>query len=109
MQCAKGRDEHASISGDVAISAELLIEIQGEDFAYAGEAIGWNSHQALIRTSAPLALGTEITIYVPRTGRSTPALIVSETREPSHFGVELAAPDSFWDGNEAQRQQQRSL
>jgi hypothetical protein len=106
---AKGMDELANVSGDVAIWAELLIEIQGQCFAYAGEAIGWNSREVLIRTSAPLALGSEITIHVPRTGRSTPALIVSEAREVSHFGVDLTAPDSFWDGPEAQRREQRSL
>lgn len=95
MRSAKDISELANIPGDARVWAELLIEIQGERFAYAGEAIGWNARQALIRTSAPLTLGTEITIHVPRTGRSTPGLIVSEARELSHFGVELAAPDSF--------------
>ena len=103
MPSAKTIDELFNIPVNIGISAELLIEIQGERFAYAGEAIGWNSRQALIRTSAPLALGSEITIHVPRTGRSTPGVIVSEARQLSHFGVELAAPDSFWDGPE-QRQ-----
>jgi hypothetical protein len=95
MRSAKDINELGNIPGEARISAELLIEIQGERFAYAGEAIRWNARQALIRTSAPLALGTEVTIHVPRTGRSTPGLIVSEARELSHFGVELAAPDSF--------------
>ena len=95
MRSAKGINELANIPGDTRVSAELLIEIQGERFAYAGEAIDWNARQALIRTSAPLAVGTEVTIHVPRTGRSTPGLIVAKARELSHFGVALAAPDSF--------------
>ena len=102
MPPAKGIDERGTISGNVPVWAELLIEIRGERFAYAGEAIGWTARQALIRTSAPLSLGSEITIHVPRTGRSTPGRIVSETRELSHFGVEFAAPGSFWDAVETQ-------
>src|ERR1051326_8708272 len=95
MRSAKGIHEPIDIPGDTPVSAELLIEIRGERFAYAGEAIGWNARQALIRTSAPLTLGTEVTIHMPGTGRSTPGLIVSEARELSHFGVELSVPDSF--------------
>lgn len=93
MRPANATNELTDSSRDIA--TELLIEIQGERFVYAGEAIGWNARQALIRTSAPLALGTEVTVHVPGTGRSMPGLIVSEARELSHFGVELAAPESF--------------
>lgn len=89
----KGIEEPGTISADVPVCAELLIEIQGDNFAYAAQAIGANSHQALIRTSAPLCLGTPVTIYLTQTGRSATGRIISETRELSHFEVEFTTSD----------------
>jgi hypothetical protein len=43
------------------IAADVLIEIQGERFAYAGETITVNLHGALVRIAAPLKLGDRIT------------------------------------------------
>lgn len=82
---------------EAAFSAELLIELPGERFVYAGQAIAGNSRQALIRTSAPLGVDTEVTIHIPSTGQSAVGRIVSEARELSHFGIELRAPEDFWD------------
>ena len=42
------------------IETDVLIEVQGEGFAYAGETVRVNLHGALIRTSAPLEIGTPV-------------------------------------------------
>lgn len=72
--------ERKTILGEVPVAAELLIEIRGENFVYAGQAIGASSRRAQIKTSAPLCLGTEVTVYVAETGRSATGRIISETQ-----------------------------
>lgn len=86
--------ESKTILGEVPVAAELLIEIRGENFVYAGQAIGASSRRAQIKTSAPLCLGTEVTVYVAETGRSATGRIISETQGLSHFGVEFTLFDA---------------
>lgn len=59
-------------------SGDLLIEIRGERFAYAAHAIGMIDRGMLIKTSAPLGLGTEVIVHMHSSGRSASARIVSE-------------------------------
>lgn len=87
--------EPKTILGEVPVAAELLIEIRGENFVYAGQAIGASSRRAQIKTSAPLCLGTEVTVYVAETGRSATGRIISETQGLSHFGVEFTLFDAL--------------
>jgi hypothetical protein len=77
------------------ISSDVLVEIQGERFAYAGETITVNLHGALVRSSAPLKVGDRVVIHVQQTGKSAPAVIVFND-DPSQFGVELENPANIW-------------
>ena len=78
------------------IATDVLIEVQGERFASAGETVTINIHGALVRISAPLKLGDRITIYVHRTGKSAAAVIVFADDVLSLFGVELERPENIW-------------
>jgi len=79
------------------IETDVLIEVRGEDFAYAGETVRVSLHGALIRTSAPLQLGTPVTVYVHRTGKSAQAHIVSVVHDTgSRYGIELDHPSNIW-------------
>lgn len=78
------------------ITTDILIEVQGEGFAYAGQTVTVNVHGALIRTSAPLKLGDQITLHVHLTGQSTIATVVFAIEELSHFGIELDHAENIW-------------
>lgn len=78
------------------IAADVLIEVQDERFAYAGETITVNLHGALVRVAAPLKLGDRIILYVHRTGRSADAGVVFADYEASQFGIELDRPEDVW-------------
>ena len=87
----------ASTRRSTRIETDVLIEVRGEDFAYAGETIRVSFHGALIRTSAPLEIGTPVTVYVHRTGKSAPAHIVSLVDDTSSgYGIELDKPSNIW-------------
>ena len=79
------------------IETDVLIEVQGDGFAYAGETERVSLHGALIRTSAPLELGTPVTVYVHRTGKFASAHIVSVIHDASsRYGIELDQPGNIW-------------
>ena len=78
------------------IATDVLIEIQGDGFAYAGETVSANLHGALVRISAPLNLGDRVTIYIQSTGKSAVAVIVFADHQLSQFGVELEHPENIW-------------
>jgi hypothetical protein len=78
------------------IPTDVLVEVQGEGFAYAGETLTVNRHGALVRTSAPLNLGDRLTIHVPQTGKSTNGSVVFADYQLSRFGIELDAPENIW-------------
>ena len=78
------------------VTADILIEIQGERHAYAGETVTVNLHGALVRIAAPLNLGDRITLYVHRTGKSAGAGVVFADYEASLFGIELDGPANIW-------------
>ena len=79
------------------IETDVLIEVQGDGFAYAGETLRVSLHGALIRTSAPLEVGTPVTVYVHRTGKSASAHIVSVIHDvSSRYGIELDQPGNIW-------------
>jgi PilZ domain len=79
------------------IETDVLIEVQGDGFAYAGETVRVSLHGALIRTSAPLQVGTPVTVYVHRTGKSAQAQIVSVVHDTSsRYGIELKHPGNIW-------------
>ena len=78
------------------VAADVLIEVQGERFAYAGETITVNLHGALVRIAAPLKLGDRITLHVHTTGKSAGAGIVFADHEAAQFGVELDSPENIW-------------
>jgi len=78
------------------MAADVLIEIHGERFAYAGETVTVNLHGALVRIAAPLKLGDRITLYVHTTGRSADAEVVFADYEASQFGIELESPEDIW-------------
>lgn len=79
------------------INYDVLVELQGERFAYAGETSVVNLHGALIRTAAPLQLGMPVTIHVHRTGKAAAGRVVFASYEtPPHYGVELEKPANIW-------------
>lgn len=91
------RPTDSPLRRSVRVAADVLIEVQGDGFAYAGEAVTVNLHGALIRTAAPLELGSPITIHVHGTGKSAQGRIVFASFEASpHYGVELDQPDNIW-------------
>jgi hypothetical protein len=78
-------------------SAEVVIELQDERFAYAGQAVAVSAQGAVIRTSAPLAIGAEVRIHAHSTGRSALARVLSGAREVSLSRMELSSPEYIWD------------
>jgi len=78
------------------VAADILIEVQGERFAYAGETVTVNLHGALVRIAAPLKLGDRIIIYVHRTSKSAVAGVVFANYEESQFGIEFDRPEHIW-------------
>jgi len=74
----------------------VLVEMQGEEFAYAGQTITVNLHGALVRIAAPLKHGDRVTVHVHRTGKSVPASIVFADCGRSQFGIELEHPENVW-------------
>ena len=94
MSPDNGNDSSARRS--TRIATDVLIEVQGEGFAYAGETITANLHGALIRTSAPLKLGDRITVHVQSMGKSAVATVVFADPESAQFGLELENPDNLW-------------
>ena len=89
---------HASIlRRSTRVSTDILIEVQGDGFAYAGEAVTVSLHGSLIRTCAPLKIGMPIIVYVHRTGKSASAHVVFEGYENErHYGIELDRPGNIW-------------
>jgi len=82
------------IAADMA--ADVLIEVRGERFAYAGETVTVNLHGALVRIAALLKLGDRITLHVHHTGKSAGTDIVFADYEASQFGIELESPENIW-------------
>jgi hypothetical protein len=90
-------DDAVKARRSTRIETDVLIEVQGNGFAYAGETVRVSLHGALIRTSASLEVGTPVTVYVHRTGRSAQALIVSVVHDStSRYGIELDRPGNIW-------------
>jgi PilZ domain-containing protein len=80
----------------IPTDANVLVEMPGEEGAYAGETITVNLHGALVRIAAPLKRGDRVTIHVHRTGKSVPASIVFADCGRSQFGIELEHPENVW-------------
>jgi len=79
------------------VKYDVLVELEGEKFAYAGETIVVNLHGALIRSSAALDLGSPVIIHVQQTGKAAQAKVVFASYDrPPHYGVELEKPDNIW-------------
>jgi hypothetical protein len=79
------------------VATDILIEVKGEKFAYAGETVVVNLHGGLIKTAARLEVGTLITIFVHRTGKSGRARVVfAPPDDRSHYGVELEQAENIW-------------
>ena len=79
------------------VQTDVFIELQGDGFVYAGETLTVSLHGALVRTSAPLAVGMPVTVYVYRTGHAAPARVVyAAQNSPSQYGIELDCPHNIW-------------
>ena len=79
------------------VQTDVLIEVKGEDFAYAGETVTVNLHGALIRTSAALEVGLPVKIHVHTTGKSAQGrIVIAGSNADSRYGVELDEPDNIW-------------
>lgn len=78
------------------IATDVLVEIQGESFAYAGQTLTVNAHGALVRIAAPLKIGDQVVLYVQSTGMSAGARVVFADGDSSQFGVELETPENIW-------------
>ena len=90
-------DDASRARRSTRIETDVLIEVQGDGFAYAGETVRVSLHGALIRTSAPLEVGIPVTVYVHRTGKSAQAHIVSVVHDStSRYGIELDRPGNIW-------------
>ncbi len=79
------------------VATDIVVELKGEKFAYAGQTVSVNLHGGLIRTAAPLELGAVVTVYVHRSGKSAPARVVFRSpSEPFEYGIELEQPENIW-------------
>lgn len=79
------------------IDYDVLVELKGEQFAYAGETSIVNLHGALIKTAALLELGTQVTIHVHQTGKAASGRVVFASYDnPPHYGVELEEAANIW-------------
>jgi hypothetical protein len=87
--------KNSALRRSTRIASDILVEVQGEDFAYAGETITVNLHGALVRIAAPLKCGDRVSIHVHGTGKSAAGAIVFASGE-SQFGIELETPDNIW-------------
>ena len=94
MSQAKNSDLRRSTR--IPTDLNVLLEMDGEEFAYAGETITVNLHGALVRIAAPLKQGDRVTVHVHRTGKSVPANIVFADCGRSQFGIELENPENVW-------------
>ena len=94
MSQAKNSDLRRSTR--IPADLNVLLEMPGEEFAYAGETILVNLHGALVRIAAPLKHGDRVTVHVHRTGKSVPANIVFADSGRSQFGIELEHPENVW-------------
>lgn len=84
------------------IDYDVLVELKGERFAYAGHTSLVNLHGALIKTAARLDLGTQVTIYVHHTGKSASGRVVFASYDSlSHYGIDLEEPANIWGLTEA--------
>ena len=90
-------DGSKSLLRGTRVVTDVLIEVLGEDFAYAGETITVSLQGALISTSASLKTGMKILLYVHSTGKSGQAhVIFVEGEETKQYGIELDHPDNIW-------------
>lgn len=78
------------------IPLDVLVEIQGQGVAYAGQTVNLNLHGVLLRIVAPLKLGDRVTIHVHSTGKSASGTIVFVHPDTSEFGIELQTPENIW-------------
>ena len=90
------QQKNSALRRSTRISADVLIEVKGEKFAYAGETVTINLHGALVRIAAPLKLGDQVNVHVHRTGESAPGTIVFADYGASRFGIELENPENVW-------------
>ena len=90
------QQKNSSARRSTRIAADVLVEVQGERFAYAGETITVNLHGALVRVAAPLNRGDRVTVHVHQTGKSAPGVVVFVNPRQSQFGVELKDPENIW-------------
>jgi hypothetical protein len=79
------------------ITTDVLVEVQGDGFAYAGETITVNLHGALVRVVAPLKHGDRVNLHVHSTGKSALGTVVFANSGLSQFGIELQDPGDIWD------------
>jgi len=84
------------VATDVLVALDVLMEVPGESFRYAGKTITVNLHGALLTTVAPLKLGDHVILHVHLTGKSAQAAVVFVNHDLSQFGVELRAPENIW-------------
>src|SRR5579864_4506994 len=78
------------------IPTYVVVEVQSDGLAYAGETIVVNLHGALVQISAPLKIGERVTVHVQSTRQSGSAVIVFADYELSQFGFELERPENIW-------------
>lgn len=93
------QEKNSSPRRSTRIPTDVLVELKGDGFAYAGETITVNLHGALVRIAAPLKLGDRITVHVHQTGKSASGAVVFADARSSQFGVELERPENIWGVN----------
>lgn len=89
-------EKHPSSRRSTRIHLDVLVEVQGRGFAYAGETTTVNMNGALLRIPARLKVGDRVTVHVHATGKSAPAVVVFANDDLSQFGIELQNPENIW-------------
>ena len=88
--------KHSSSRRSTRILLDVLVEVQGKGFAYAGETTTVNMNGALLRIPARLKVGDRVTVHVHATGKSAPAIVAFANDDLSQFGIELEKPENIW-------------
>lgn len=90
------REKNSFPRRSTRIPTDVLVEVHGDGFAYAGETITVNLHGALVRIAAPLKCGDRVTLHVHDTGKSATGAVVFANDRMSQFGIELGNPENIW-------------
>ncbi len=87
----------ANLRRSTRVPIRVFLEVRATGLTCDGETVVVNLHGALVKTTARLQVGSQITILVQLTGKSAQGRVVFASEEsPLHFGIALDHPQNIW-------------